>query len=183
MCLLGVTCLQAEEKHFHGLFETWLRANWNSGDGCVAAVTPQYWWRLSLCPYLTLFHWLFGIISQNLFSAARICAENVTLWLLSRILIGVLFYYNIINTALQTRRWRVWFPVGPLAFLIYLILPAALRPWGSTRSRIEMSISNVSWGVQVACAQGWQPYHFHVPNVYKVWEPQPPGGLRACPGQ
>jgi len=28
----------------------------------------------------------------------------------------------------------------------------------------------------------WQPYHLHEPNVFKIWDPQPPGTLRACPG-
>jgi hypothetical protein len=25
-----------------------------------------------------------------------------------------------------------------------------------------MDTGNISWGVQVACALGWQPYHLHV---------------------
>jgi len=28
----------------------------------------------------------------------------------------------------------------------------------------------------------WQPYHHHVPTVYKFWKPQPPTACRACPG-
>jgi hypothetical protein len=36
--------------------------------------------------------------------------------------------------------------------------------------------------VKAARAYGWQTYHLHVPIVYKLWQPQPPGALGACPG-
>ena len=37
-------------------------------------------------------------------------------------------------------------------------------------------------GVKAAGAWGWQPHHFHVPNVMKIWEPKPPGTLWATLG-
>ena len=37
-------------------------------------------------------------------------------------------------------------------------------------------------GVKAAGAWGWRPYHLHVPNVMKIWEPKPPGTLWATPG-
>jgi hypothetical protein len=37
-------------------------------------------------------------------------------------------------------------------------------------------------GVKAAGAWGWQPYHLHVSNVMKIWEPKPPGTLWATPG-
>jgi hypothetical protein len=54
-----------------------------------------------------------------------------------------------------------------LEFFIDIILPAALLPWGSTQPLTEMSTSNLSWGVKVAVAYCWQPYHLHVPIVLK----------------
>jgi hypothetical protein len=35
-------------------------------------------------------------------------------------------------------------------FFFYLILPAALWPWGSTQPKTEMSTEDISWGVKVA---------------------------------
>jgi len=37
-------------------------------------------------------------------------------------------------------------------------------------------------GVKAAGAWGWRPHHLHVPNVMKIWEPNPPGTLWATPG-
>jgi hypothetical protein len=37
-------------------------------------------------------------------------------------------------------------------------------------------------GVKAAGAWGWQPHHFHVPNVMEIWEPKPPRTLWAIPG-
>ena len=39
---------------------------------------------------------------------------------------------------------------------------------GLTQPLTEMSTRNISGGgVKAAGAQGWQPYHLHVPNVLK----------------
>ena len=38
---------------------------------------------------------------------------------------------------------------------------------GVTQPLTEMSTRNISWGVKVPGAQGWQPYHLHVPTVLK----------------
>jgi len=38
---------------------------------------------------------------------------------------------------------------------------------GSTQLLTEMSTRNISWGVKVASAYGWQPYHLHAPIVMK----------------
>jgi len=36
---------------------------------------------------------------------------------------------------------------------------------GLTQSLKEMSTRNIRWGVKMAGAYGWQPYHIHVPTV------------------
>jgi hypothetical protein len=55
-------------------------------------------------------------------------------------------------------------------------------PLESTQPLAEMSTRGTSWGVKAAGAYGWQPYHLHVPIVWKFLEPQPPGALRASAG-
>ena len=38
---------------------------------------------------------------------------------------------------------------------------------GLTKPLTEMSTRNISWGVKVTGAYGWQPYHIHVRIVLK----------------
>jgi hypothetical protein len=38
---------------------------------------------------------------------------------------------------------------------------------GSTQPLTEMSTENIFWEVKAAGAQGWQPYHLHMPTVLK----------------
>ena len=54
-----------------------------------------------------------------------------------------------------------------------------------TQPLIEMNTMNISWGVKEISAQGWQPYHRHVSNVFKsgslnLLEPSEP--VQACNG-
>jgi len=49
----------------------------------------------------------------------------------------------------------------------------------------EMSTRNISWGVKMASAYGWQPYHIHVPIVLKSGSLnllEPSGPVQACNG-
>jgi hypothetical protein len=49
----------------------------------------------------------------------------------------------------------------------------------------EMSTRHVSWGLKAAGAQGWQPYHLHVPTVLKSGSLnllEPSGPVQACNG-
>jgi len=55
----------------------------------------------------------------------------------------------------------------------------------STQPLTEMSTRNISWGVKVAGAWGWQPYHLHVPIVFKsgiLNLLEPSGSVQACNG-
>jgi len=45
----------------------------------------------------------------------------------------------------------------------------------------EMRTRHISRG-EAAGAYSRQPYHHHVPTVWKSWKPQPLGSLGACPG-
>jgi hypothetical protein len=68
--------------------------------------------------------------------------------------------------------------IGVFHWLNPSVLTMAL---GSTPPLTEKTTRSSSWGVKVAGVYGWQPYHLHVPNVWKFWKPQPPDNLRAYP--
>ena len=54
---------------------------------------------------------------------------------------------------------------------------------GLTQPLTEMSTNNISCGVKVAGAWGWQPYHLHVSIVLKsrsLGFGEPSGPVQAC---
>jgi len=51
---------------------------------------------------------------------------------------------------------------------------------GLTQPLTEISTRDISLGVKVASAYGWQPYH-HVLIVEKFWDRQPHWALIVCP--
>jgi hypothetical protein len=54
-----------------------------------------------------------------------------------------------------------------------------------TQPLTEMSTRNISWSVKAASAQGWPPYHLHVPTVLKSGSInllEPSGPVQACNG-
>jgi len=56
---------------------------------------------------------------------------------------------------------------------------------GLTQPLTEVSTRNISWGVKAASAQGWQPYHLHVPIVLKSGSfnlLEPSGPVQVCNG-
>ena len=56
---------------------------------------------------------------------------------------------------------------------------------GLTQPPTEMSTRNISWGVKAASAWGWQPYHLHLPIVWKsgsLYLLEPSGPVQACNG-
>jgi hypothetical protein len=67
----------------------------------------------------------------------------------------------------------------------YIILPAARCPWGSTKPLTEMSTRNISWGGGGGEDDLWVRLTTLPPSCadcLEIWEPQPTGNLRACPG-
>ena len=80
------------------------------------------------------------------------------------------------GTALQAGRSRVRFLMVSLEFFIDIILPAALWPWGWLSLQQKWVPGILPWGVEAAGAQGWQPYHLHVPIVLKSGSLKEPSG-------
>ena len=53
---------------------------------------------------------------------------------------------------------------------------------GSTQPLTEMSTRNVSWGGKGGRYVGLTTLPPSCADCFEIWEPQPPGTLRACPG-
>jgi len=81
---------------------------------------------------------------------------------------------------IRSTRWRSWFRHCATSRKVAGSIPDVVigifrwrNPWdrtmalGLTQPLREMSTRNISWGVNAAGAQVWQPNHFHVPNVLK----------------
>ena len=64
-----------------------------------------------------------------------------------------------------------------------IILPAALWSWLSTESLKEVSTRDISLGGggQVSQCVGLTTLFPSCADCLEIWEPQPPGTLRACP--
>ena len=79
------------------------------------------------------------------------------------------------------RRWRSWLkhcattsqkvafsiPDGVTGIFYWHNPSGRTMTLGLTQFVTEMSTRNITWGVKVAGAWGWQPYHIHVPIVLK----------------
>jgi hypothetical protein len=65
-----------------------------------------------------------------------------------------------------------------LKFFIDIILPAALWPKVDSDSN-RNDYQEYFLGVKAAGVYGWQPSYT---DCLEIWDPQPPGTLRACPG-
>ena len=86
------------------------------------------------------------------------------------------------GTALQAGRSRVRFPIVSLKFPTDIIIPAALWLLGSTQPLKEMSTSNISYGGKDGRSVGLTTLPPSCADCLEIYEPQPPGNLRACPG-
>jgi len=93
--------------------------------------------------------------------------------------------FNLLNIDLGTTDnrgtwWRSWFrhcatspkvagfiPRGVNGILHWHNPSGRTMALGLIQPLTEMRTRNFSQGVKAASAYGWQPYHFHVPNVLK----------------
>jgi hypothetical protein len=76
----------------------------------------------------------------------------------------------------------VRFPVVSPEFFTDIILPAALWPLGLTQPLTEMNTRNISCGGKGGRCLGLTTLPLSCVDCLEIWEPQPPGTLRACPG-
>jgi len=68
-----------------------------------------------------------------------------------------------------------------LEFFIDIILPAAPWPWGLSASNINEYQEYFLWGKGGRCV-GLTTLSHSCAKCLEIWEPQPPGTLRACQG-
>ena len=95
-------------------------------------------------------------------------------------------------------RWRSWLrhcatsrkvagsiPDGVIGIFYWHNPSSRTIALGSTQPLTQMSTRNISWGVKVVSAYGWQPYHLHVQIVLKsgsLSHLEPSGPPQACNG-
>jgi len=85
------------------------------------------------------------------------------------------------DTALQVGRSRVRFPMLSLEFFIVIILPAAL--WPCSWLILEQKwVPGIFLGGKGGRCVGLTTLPPSYADCLEIWEPQPPGTLRACPG-
>jgi len=68
-----------------------------------------------------------------------------------------------------------------LEFFIDIILPATLQPWGSL-SLLQKRVPGIFPGGKGGRCVGLTTLPPSCAYCLEIWEPQPPGNLRACPG-
>ena len=86
------------------------------------------------------------------------------------------------GTALQDWRWRFRFPLWVTGIFHFTKSFGRTMALVSTHPLTEVNTNYILWRVKAAVVYGWQPWHLHVPIVYKSWETQPPGALGVCSG-
>ena len=85
------------------------------------------------------------------------------------------------GTALQAEGSKCRFPMVSLEFLIDVILPDALWPWGWL-SLWQKWVPEIVSGIKGSRCAGLTTVPPSSADCLEIWEPQPPGTLRACPG-
>jgi hypothetical protein len=86
------------------------------------------------------------------------------------------------GTALQTRTSRDRFPMVSLKLFSVIIPPAALwMTLGSNQPLTEMITGNIPGDKGCRCV-GVTTLPPSCADCFEIWEPQPPGTLRACQG-
>jgi hypothetical protein len=86
------------------------------------------------------------------------------------------------DTALQAGRSQVRFPMVLLDFFIDIILPAALWHWGRLSLKQEWVPGVYFLSGKGSRFLGLKTLPISCADSHEIWEPQPDGTLRACPG-
>jgi len=89
--------------------------------------------------------------------------------------------YTFRTTALQAGLSQVRFQIVSLEFFIDTILPATLRPWGRL-SLWQKWVPGVFPGGLGSRCVGLTILRSSYADCLEIWDPQPPGTLRTCPG-
>ena len=84
------------------------------------------------------------------------------------------------GTVLQARRLWVW-PWLNIEIFHWHNPSSRTLALGSTQGLTEVSASNISRGVKASWCLGLTTLSPSCANGLEIWEPQPPGTLRACP--
>ena len=86
------------------------------------------------------------------------------------------------STKLQAGRSRVWFPIMSFEIFRWHNPSARTMDMESTQPLTETSTRNIScWGKGGRCV-GQTTLETSCTNCVEIWEPQPSGTFRACPG-
>jgi hypothetical protein len=85
------------------------------------------------------------------------------------------------GTTQKVGRSRVRFPMVSLEFFIDIILPAALWPWSWLILK-QKWVPGIIPGGKGGRYVGLTTLPPSCADCLEIWEPQPPGTLRACPG-
>jgi hypothetical protein len=85
--------------------------------------------------------------------------------------------WNISHSKKNSRMYVFLFPMMSLEFFIDIILPAALWPWG-----LKKWVPGVFPGGKGGRCVGLTTLPPSCADCLEIWESQPPGTLRACPG-
>jgi hypothetical protein len=86
-----------------------------------------------------------------------------------------------LHTALQAGRSRVRFPICVIRFFHWHNTSGRTMTLGSTQPLTEMSTRDVSWGKGGRCV-GLTTLPHTCADCLEIWELEPSGILRVCPG-
>ena len=102
-------------------------------------------------------------------------------WLLT----SVFFLLGCLGHCATSRKVAGSIPDGVIGIFHWHNPSGRTMVLGLSRPLTEMSTRNISWGVKVAVAIGWQSYHLHVPIVLKSGSInllETSGPFQACAG-
>ena len=104
-------------------------------------------------------------------------------------------YFVSVHNVLGDTRWRTWIRQCATSWKVADSIPGCvivIFPWHNpcscimalwlTKPLTKMSTRNISWGGKSGRSLGLTTLPPSCADCLEIWEPQPPGTLRACPG-